>query len=82
MHLRVVKTSDGQIPKCVHVCVCVFTGCVLGFVLGALVEISLQNQAKVSNARLKHFYYSLYHRECQVLLEPGSDIILKILMWD
>lgn len=67
---------------CVSVSVDVFRGCVLGSVLGVLREISLQSQARVSNARLKHFYYSQYHRECQVLFEPGNNIILKLLTQD
>lgn len=40
---------------CVRMCVCVFTDCVLGFVLEVLRKIRLQSQTKVLNARLQHF---------------------------
>lgn len=61
--------------------VCVYGLCP-GICAGGIKENMLAKSNQSLECQTTAFYYSLYHRERQVLLEPGNDIIRKLLGWD
>ena len=74
------KVSEGQISEwlCANVracvCVCVYRLCP-GICAGGIKENTLAKSNQSLECQTTAFYYSLYHREHQALLEPGNDII-------